>query len=97
MGIKDFAHAVGLNFYPYQRHSFEKELLYRYHKLLIEYGVKNYSFDECIEDYKMCLCANLFSPIILSSWGIEEGVWWPYYIKSQANVEDMKCLEILKN
>lgn len=95
MGMKDFAHAIGLNFYPHERRNFENELLRRYYNLLIEHEVKNYSFHDCMEDYKMCLCTNLFSPIILLSWGIEEGVWWPYYVKSQANVEDMDCLSLL--
>jgi hypothetical protein len=95
IGMKDVAHAIGLNFYPHQRKEFEDEILKLYHKTLVDNGVRNYSYDECLYDYKLCITTLLFSPITLLSWDISEGVWWPYCVKGYANYLDLNCKEII--
>lgn len=96
IGMKDVAHAIGLNFYPHQRKEFEDELLELYYKTLLEYGVCHYSYDDCLYDYKLCISTLLFSPVTLSSWDISEGVWWPYSVKGYANYLDLNCQQLIK-
>ena len=41
------------------RAALEKRLLPLYHDLLIEHGIQNYSLDDCLFDYRLCLLANI--------------------------------------
>lgn len=89
LGMKDVAQVIGLNFYPHQRAKFEKNILEAYYNTLLENGIKNYSWEESWYDYRLCMATTLMSPVILSSWRIDLGVWWPYYAKSFLNYESL--------
>jgi hypothetical protein len=39
------------------------EVLKHYHKLLLEYGVTNYSLDECLDDYYLSTATAVFGPV----------------------------------
>lgn len=95
LGTKDVAYAIGLNFYPHQRARFESNILKLYYNLLVENGVTNYDWDEFWYDYRLCMVVNLMAPMVLSTWDINLGVWWPYYFKGFLNFEDLKCEELL--
>jgi hypothetical protein len=39
--------------------------LHAYHDTLLEYGVKGYSFDHCLEDYRLNLMITMITPIAI--------------------------------
>ena len=49
-----------------QRENLEARLLPRYHRRLVETGVTNYSLQECYEDYRLSLIANV---LLSFDWG----------------------------
>ena len=42
-----------------QRLGFEKVLLPQHHDLLMENGIHDYSLDDCLNDYRLCVLANI--------------------------------------
>ena len=52
-GTFDFAYFMDGSLPPADRKAREGDLLKMYHGILVERGVKNYSYDECWEDYRI--------------------------------------------
>ncbi len=52
-GTFDFAYFMDGSLPPADRKARESDLLRMYHDVLVEGGVKNYSYDECWEDYRI--------------------------------------------
>lgn len=55
---RDVAHYLGTCLKPELRKQHEQELLAHYHAKLVEYGVADFSLQQCIDDYRI----NLFYP-----------------------------------
>ena len=49
------------------RRAHEKDLLKLYHDTLCENGVKDYSFDQCWDDYRMTMLDSLFRMVMALS------------------------------
>ena len=52
-GVFDVAYFVSGTLTPEERRSREHEIVKLYHDTLVENGVKNYSFDQCWQDYRL--------------------------------------------
>lgn len=59
---KDLAHMMAIFWFPEQRRSLERLLLGRYYDRLCENGVVDYSWDQCWNDYRLCVIRKLFHP-----------------------------------
>ena len=97
VGGQDLAYMIGLNLYPERRRLIEKDLIKRYHNDLLKFGVKNYSWDECWYDYKLCALLNLYR--IVSWWrgNLPPFIWWSRLEKSFLTLEDLNCIELLES
>lgn len=71
-GPIDVAHFLVTSLLTEDRRAAEAELLPRYHRLLIERGVRDYSFKECWDDYRMAVM-NEFGQIVALSYLIDIG------------------------
>ena len=54
-GMWDIAYFLSEDFAPAQRRAIEMELLHDYLRILDDCGVRDYSFDEAMYDYRLCL------------------------------------------
>jgi aminoglycoside/choline kinase family phosphotransferase len=54
-GVWDVAYFVSENLLPADRRTVEIELLHRYHAALVRRGVGEYSFEQCLFDYRVAL------------------------------------------
>ena len=75
VGPRDLAFMMALHWDRTVREQLELPLLHFYHERLIALGIRNYSFDDLLLDYRRCVVRNLTFPIILWSRG-EKREWW---------------------
>ncbi|VAW31676.1 hypothetical protein MNBD_CHLOROFLEXI01-4508 [hydrothermal vent metagenome] len=59
IGVWDLARILTYCVHPSKRPLLDKNLLQRYHARLVHLGVDNYSFQECVEDFRLCIVANI--------------------------------------
>jgi len=98
VGGQDLAYMIGLWWYPERRHLMEKDLVKRYYNVLLKFGIKNYSWDECWYDYKLFALFNLY--IVVYWWrglNLDHGTWWPRLESSMCTIEDLNCIELLES
>ena len=60
VGTYDLAYMIGMFSKPEEHQNNKKELIEYYHNALVNYGVKNYSYDDCFYDYRMGLINNFY-------------------------------------
>jgi len=63
IGTSDLAHMLVVSHAPEIRRQVESHVLRTYHRLLMSYGVTDYSYDQCTADYRLSILASLFPPI----------------------------------
>ncbi len=90
MGTYDLAYMIGMFGNPEERHNNEKELIEHYHTALLNYGVKNYSYDDCFYDYRIGLINNFYIPL----WNTNIEM---FRENSVLNFEDLNCMELLES
>ena len=95
-GTIDLAHMIGLDWLPETRHLMEKDLVKRYHNNLKNFGVKNYSWDECWSDYRFSALLNLYSVVQRWSNGLNPFFWWNALERAFLTIEDLNCMELLE-
>jgi hypothetical protein len=82
------------------RGEIELQELRRYHETLIDCGVRDYSFDECLRDYRLNLMITMITPIAVCGTldpGNERGMELGRVMlqRSLAALESMSCHELL--
>ena len=97
VGGQDLAYMIGLFLYPESRHLIEKDLIKRYHNDLLNFGVKNYSWDDCWYDYKLSAFLNLYRVVWWWSVNAPPIVWETALEKSILTLEDLNCMELLES
>jgi len=66
-GARDLAYFISISLPIEQRRSVEKELLATYYQVLVDSGVKNYSFEDLARDFRVGLGGLLFTAVIASA------------------------------
>ena len=101
-GVFDIAQFLGGNVPVELRRANEMDLLRSYHSILVEGGVKGYSFDECFRDYRYAMLYGLLRKVIVLGQPLlteEEKrpfreFFWPRYC---AALLDLEVAELLPN
>ena len=75
MGAYDLAYMVALHWFPEKRKEYESVVLARYHQGLIENGIKDYSLESMLVDYRYSIVQLLFFPAYLWEAKISAGIW----------------------
>lgn len=63
VGTNDLAFLMARRWWPERRHHLEKQLLHRYHEVLCEDGLLDYSWDACWRDYRESVILMTLIPI----------------------------------
>lgn len=93
--LKDLAFMMAFNWYPERRARLEQKLLRRYHAVLVERGVRNFSWEDCRRDYRFAVIRELFVPVWQWSRGMGVGIWWSNLEKTWMAFADLRCAELL--
>lgn len=92
---KDLAYMIALNWYPSRRAALEVPLLRRYHAALVAAGVRGYSWDDCLLEYRRLVLRELFVPVWQWSSGMRPALWWSSLERIWLAFEDLGCEELL--
>jgi hypothetical protein len=63
-GVTDIAYLLGENVSVADRRAKELDLLRIYHAILVENGVRGYSFDQCLNDYRLYMLFRMCAIVI---------------------------------
>ena len=96
-GITDLAYFMGIHWHPERRKRLEIVLLRKYHEILEESGITNYSWNDCYNDYRSAIVALLYDCVIWqwSTKKIRAIVWWSHLERALRAFEDLNCNELL--
>ena len=87
IGVSDLALLFVQSHHTHKRRDFEMPFLKLYHNNLRYYGIEDYSWDECLYDYRLSLLAQVFVPLRWNS---------PRDLKRPVNaIRDWDCEELL--
>ena len=100
-GAKDVSGFLGGNISIEDRRAHEKDLIKLYHDTLCEHGVRDYSFDQCWDDYRMSMLDNLWRMVLSlggrnmreAQYAAHRDVIAPRFFTA---VVDLNCGEMLK-
>ncbi len=97
IGGYDLANMIAPFWTSQQRHEGQREetMLRRYHTVLREHGVTNYSWDELITDYKTGLIFWLLMPVQDRYSGSGKEYWWPIMQCVVAAFQEWQCEKLL--
>lgn len=74
----DLAYMMGVMWFPDVRDRWERDLLGHYHEALQRFGVRAYSWEMLLADYRFGLMVHLFTPVIQASGGVIPATTWWY-------------------
>jgi hypothetical protein len=99
-GPHDIAYFSSQSCGPEMRGETEMRALKRYHEILVDEGVKQYSFDECLEDFRYNLMITMITPIAVCGTldaGNERGMELGKVMleRSLSSLEAMQCADLL--
>lgn len=99
-GPYDAAAFISEAFPTEQRRAEEMGLLRAYHSTLEAHGVTGYSFDECVEDYRLSMLEILVFWIVTGGYCVYEGERATAYLHNSlarfdATITDLRCEELL--
>jgi hypothetical protein len=97
VGARDLAFMVALGGYSERRAAMEQHLMRRYYANLIALGVKNYTWDDCWNDYRWSALRNLNVPVVQWSQGRSTRLWWSNLERAMLAYEDLGCSELIGN
>ena len=100
-GPHDIAYFSSQSCGPEMRGATEMAALRRYHEILLDEGVKDYSFDQCLEDFRVNLMITMITPIAIIGTmdsGNERGVELGRVIleRGLSSLTAMDCGSLLK-
>lgn len=93
----DLAYMIALHWYPERRRSLERDLIRRYYDKLSTYGVKNYDWSQCWNDYRLSAIGNFFIPVWQWSAKLSPAIWWPHLERAILAFNDLECAELLES
>lgn len=97
-GTLDLAYFMGVHWSPQRRKRLEKVLLQKYHKILEESGIANYSLKDCYNDYRTSIVLLIYG-IVVRQWSTKKfpaTIWWPHLERVLSAFEDLNRNELVK-
>ena len=99
LGVSDIANMIVHWWEPEMRKGWETPLLENYHQHLLRLGIRDYTFNQLWDDYRLCAMQSLYVP---ASWCVDpverkeaKELWWSQLQKTMAACIDLKCAELL--
>lgn len=100
LGVYDLAYAIVLDWDVKLRRRYEMKLLRRYHEQLISRGVRDYSWERLVNDYRLCVPICAYVAIEWCRGGINHEwthVWLPKLQRSLTACDDLNSRELWAN
>ena len=91
---RDVAYLVGKYWDARLRADSEVTLVRHYHQRLESGGVKNYSWDDCWDDYRYSIVSQIFIPLGQWEIGLDEDIWWIHFNSGLDAFDDLRCAEL---
>ena len=94
LGVYDLAYAIVLDWEAETRRQYEIPVLKRYHVHLIENGVLDYSWDQLVDDYRLCVAMGVYIATEYCRGGVNERwihVWLPMLQRALTARDDLDC------
>jgi thiamine kinase-like enzyme len=93
----DLAYLMALKWKPDSRARLEMDLLRHYHAALLERGVKDYSWEDCLLNYRYSILTHLFTPVGQASGEfLSPDIWQANFRRITAACEDLGCAELIR-
>lgn len=99
LGVSDLTYMMVHWWEPEMRREWEKPLLETYHQQLLRLGIRDYTFDQLWNDYRLCAMQSLYVP---ASWCVNpierkefKWLWGSQLQKTMVACVDLKCSELL--
>ena len=97
IGPGDLAHLTRVNFSNKLKEDIQISLVRHYHKKLMEYGITNYSWDNCFNDYRACAATMVLIPFYQYSYhNVKYDKWKDNLEELIFNYDYLKSDEIRK-
>jgi Ecdysteroid kinase-like family len=91
----DLAYMMALQWFPERRALMEENLLRHYHAALLARGVADYSWEDCLLDYRYSIITHLFTPVLQwHSKQVPATVWWYNFERISEAYKDLRCDEL---
>lgn len=94
--LRDVAYLIIFSWYPERREKMEKVIVQNYYKYLCEFGLTQYDWQTCWNDYRLYAIETIL--ILFQIWTYH-GEWhshrWHQWEKSMQAFDDLKCTEFL--
>lgn len=98
LGVSDISCMMVHWWEPETRRQLEQPILKHYHENLVRNGVAGYSWDQLLEDYRLCAVQSVY---VATEWcrGVEarvkhKSIWLPMLRRSMVAFYDLKCDQI---
>ena len=94
LAVSDLAYFLVLWWDTNVRRQWEYPILQHYHASLVQHGVRDYAWEQLVEDYKLTAIQGLY---IAVEWGVwddyipHKWVWWPKLCRGMAAFFDLDC------
>ncbi len=92
----DLAYMITVHWYPERRARLELPLLKRYYQHLLKHGVKDYSWDDFWNDYRLDFAGMIYNAIWQWSVHLPAHLWWNHFERNALAFEDLHCMELLQ-
>lgn len=94
LGVYDLAFVMVLDWEAERRRQWQIPILERYHAQLIENGVDDYSWQQLLDDYRLCAAMGVYVAVEYCRGGVNERwvhIWLPKLRRSLAACDDLDC------
>ncbi len=99
LGVSDLTYMMVHWWEPDMRKQWEKPLLENYHQHLLHLGIRDYTFNQLWDDYRLCAMQSLYVP---ASWCVNpierkeaKWLWRSQLQKTMVACIDLNCIELL--
>jgi thiamine kinase-like enzyme len=87
----DISYYMAIHWYPERRQLHETRLLERYFDHLLSYGIKDYSQEMFLNDYKISVLSALYLAPVQYKIGLGENIWLPNFERTCLALVDLNC------
>jgi hypothetical protein len=97
LGVYDLAYAVVLDWDVAVRRRLERQTLWRYHEQLVARGVRGYTWEQLLHDYRLAVPMGVYIATEYCRGGVNERsthVWLPMLQRALTACDDLACHEL---
>lgn len=92
----DVAYLMALKWKPERRARLEMPLVRHYHQALVTRGVTDFSWDDCLLDYRYSIVTHLTTPVVQCGVGfLSPGIWRANFTRILAAFRELNCRELI--